>query len=50
MDDIDRLSDALGIPWEKSKDSPFSFTPIYIGFEWNLNDLTVALSDKKQDK
>ena len=35
-DDIDRVSDALGIPWEKSKTIPFSFSVPYLGFIWDL--------------
>ena len=50
LEDIDRLSTTLGIPWEISKDCPFSFTPTYIGFVWDLSRLTVALSPSKQEK
>lgn len=50
MDDVDRLSDKLGIPWEKSKDSPFSSTAVYIGFLWDLDARTVALGPGKATK
>jgi hypothetical protein len=48
--DIDELSEVLGILWEKSKDLPFAFTTIYIGFEWNLEDITVSLPANKKAK
>jgi hypothetical protein len=50
MCDIDELSTQLGIPWEKSKDIPFSARPTYLGFVWDLRHLTVELSAKKQAK
>lgn len=50
MRDIDAISDHLGIPWELSKDQPFSTSTIYIGFEWNLQTLTVSLSPPKVTK
>ncbi|KAF8624454.1 hypothetical protein AX15_005866 [Amanita polypyramis BW_CC] len=50
MDDIDEYSAYLGIPWQRSKDLPFSTTTTYLGFIWDLNARTVALSDSKKDK
>jgi hypothetical protein len=50
FDDIDKLSDVLGIPWEKSKDLPFSSVTTYIGLKWDLESLTVALSAEKRQK
>lgn len=50
FDDIDRLSDYLGIPWEKSKDMPFAPSTIFIGLDWNLVNLTVSLPPKKKTK
>ena len=50
FDDIDRLSDALGIPWEKSKDVQFSNSSSYIGLKWDLETLTVALTPEKHQK
>ena len=50
FDDIDRLSDQLGIPWEKSKDLPFASSTTFIGLEWNLSTLTVSLPSKKKTK
>lgn len=48
--DIDQISQRLGIPWETSKDQPFSHTTIYIGFVWDLRECTVSLSKPKIDK
>ena len=50
MADIDRLSVSLGIPWETSKDIPFTTTPTFIGFIWDLRLLTVSLSPSKITK
>ena len=50
MADIDALSDELGIPWEKSKDIPFSTTVPFIGFLWDLDARTVSISDSRKEK
>jgi hypothetical protein len=50
FDDIDCISERLGIMWERSKDLPFASSTTYIGFEWNLELLTVSLGDKKKKK
>lgn len=50
MADIDDVSHELGIPWELSKDQPFSSSTMYIGFLWWLNDHTVELSPEKCQK
>jgi hypothetical protein len=50
FDDIDHVSQKLGIPWEKSKDLPFDSSTIYIGFIWDISLLTVSLSQSKKDK
>lgn len=48
-DDIDTLSNQLGIPWEKEKDTPFSTKVVFIGFEWDFQNLTVSIPlDKRQ--
>ncbi|KAN0091429.1 hypothetical protein V8E55_004995 [Tylopilus felleus] len=36
--------------WELSKDAPFSSTPIFIGFTWDLENKTVSLTTTKQTK
>ena len=50
IQDIDKLSNELGIPWKTSKDVPFTSTITYLGFVWDLNNKTVTLSQKKKDK
>ena len=50
MADIDALSDELGIPWEKTKDIPFSSSFPFIGFLWGLDTRTVSLSDSMKEK
>ena len=50
FDDIDRISSALGIPWEISKDMPFASSTIYIGLLWDLDSRTVSLTQKKSLK
>ena len=41
---INQISDHLGIPWEPSKDTPFSSAPVFIGFVWDIKNKTVALT------
>lgn len=48
--DIDAISEALGVPWERSKDTPFASVATYIGLVWNLDDKTVSLPAEKQQK
>ena len=50
MTDIDTLSDKLGIPWEKTKDIPFSASVPFIGFLWDLDAHMVSLSDSRKEK
>ena len=50
LEDIDRVSEELGIPWELSKDQPFTSLTIYISFLWDLEAHTVTLSTSKRDK
>ena len=48
--DINHISGQLGIPWEPSKTIPFSSSVPFLGFDWNLSDRTVALTDGKKSK
>lgn len=48
--DIDKLSELLSIPWEKSKDRPFSSSAAYIGFNWDLDKRIVSLAIEKRQK
>lgn len=50
IDDIDRISTDLGIPWETSKDIPFSDQPTFIGLTWDLTNRTVRLAKSKHVK
>ena len=47
---INSISYQLGIPWEASKDTPFSSKPVYLGFEWDLQQKTVCLTEHKRQK
>lgn len=48
--DIDRISSELGILWNLDKDVQFSPSFPFTGFDWNIQDLTVALSESKKQK
>ncbi|KIO08716.1 hypothetical protein M404DRAFT_57315, partial [Pisolithus tinctorius Marx 270] len=47
---IDAIANQLGIPWELSKDTPFSNSPTFMGFSWNLDNKTVGLTASKRQK
>ena len=47
---INCITDQLGIPWEPSKDTPFSSSPVFIGFMWDIENKTVALTLAKHTK
>ena len=44
FDHINCITDCLGIPREPSKDTPFSTTPVFLGFTWDLENKTVGLT------
>jgi len=48
--DIDDLSERLGIPWEVSKSIPFGSVVPYLGFIWDLDVRTVAVPVEKKLK
>ena len=48
--DVDKVTTPLGIPWETSKDVPFSNVVPFIGFSWNLVEKRVELPDSKKKK
>ena len=50
FDDIDQISNLLGIPWDRSKDQHFNHSTTYISFIWDLSTLHVALSPAKKEK
>ena len=47
---INCIMDQLGIPWEPSKDTPFSSSLVFIGFMWDIENKTVALTPEKHAK
>ena len=50
MEDVDEISDRLGIPWERSKDVPFGRAVPFIGFDWDIEEKRVSLQQKKREK
>jgi hypothetical protein len=50
MQDINELSADLGLKWEVTKDTPFSFKPTFIGFVWDFDVHTVTLTPPKRTK
>ena len=50
MEDVDKVSERLGIPWERSKDVPFRLKIPFISFNWDLEVKTVSLQKKKKEK
>jgi hypothetical protein len=50
FNDINRFSAILWIPWEPTKDMPFAFKVVFIGFLWDLSQLTVTLAEMKKVK
>ena len=50
MENVDAISARLGVPWEHSKDIPFGNVVPFIGFEWDLDNKTVKLQEKKKQK
>ena len=48
--EIDEITRPLGIPWEISKDVPFSSIVTFAGLSWDLNQKRVLLPDSKREK
>ena len=48
--EIDEITSPLGIPWETSKDIPFSYIVPFLGFSWNLSEKRVSLPESKKVK
>ena len=48
--DIDLISEQLSIPWEPSKTVPFSPIIPYLGFNWNLPEHMVTITENKKNK
>lgn len=47
MDDISAVTDVLGIPWELSKDVPFSSETPFTGLLWNFETRVVSIPTGK---
>ena len=50
FDDINAISQELGIPWERAKDHLFSPSAPYWGFEWNAQLKQVSMGEGKKKK
>ena len=50
FDEINEITAPLGIPWEISKDVPFSSLVIFAGLAWDLDRKRVALPNQKKEK
>jgi hypothetical protein len=50
IEDVDEVTAKLGIPWERTKDVPFSTMVPFIGFAWDLENKTVILQERKKEK
>lgn len=50
FDDINWITDLLGIPWALDKDISWRYIVPFIGFEWDLEAKRVAIGDKKKQK
>ncbi|KAF7315770.1 Reverse transcriptase ribonuclease h [Mycena indigotica] len=50
FNDINAVTDPLGVPWKSKKDIPFSEAAPYTGFIWNLADRSISLTPEKAEK
>lgn len=50
FEEIDEITTPLGIPWETSKDTPFSSKVVFAGLSWDLNKKRVSLPNSKREK
>ena len=50
LNDVDKITNQLGIPWELSKDIPFTLKLTFIGLEWDSSKCMVTLTKAKQIK
>lgn len=50
VEDIDEVSDALGIRWGKAKDQLFASSGTFIGLHWSIARRAVSLPDEKRDR
>ena len=50
FDSINQLTNPLGIPWEASKDVPFTTNITFVSLAWDLDRKVVSLPDSKKEK
>ena len=50
FEEIVEVTRPLGIPWESSKDVPFSSEIVFAGLMWNIEQKRVSLPDPKKAK
>ncbi|SJL06821.1 uncharacterized protein ARMOST_10163 [Armillaria ostoyae] len=50
FDDVDTISNDLGIPWKHKKDIPFSYVFPFMGLVWNLEARSISLPLQKHEK
>ena len=50
LKDIDEITEPLGIPWEVSKDTPFTSVVLFAGLEWDLKEKRVSIPEPKKEK
>lgn len=50
LQEVDTLSEFLGIPWQAEKDREFAESFVFTGFLWNIPEKTVAITEEKRIK
>jgi len=50
FEEIDKITEPLGIPWETSKDTPFSSIVLFAGLAWDLKQKKVSIPEPKKEK
>lgn len=50
IEDIFRITAALGVPWKLGKCFRYAFLVVYLGFLWNLKERCVSLPNEKRAK
>lgn len=50
LEDVNKISSELGIPWETQKDRDFADEALFTGMLWSVKSYTVALAETKRLK
>ena len=50
VEEIDAITQPLGVPWETTKDVPFQTVVPFVGFSWDLERKRVSLPEQKKEK